>query len=158
MPPVKLKEKRDKNQHTKAVQSIDWFRQELPFVIAVLFLVHPCQTQTVTYISQRVESMATVFYLSAIYCYLNARISPEGTGKVVLFILTGASAVLGIMTKETAVTIPLMLLAVEWLLHPKKSDSKRVRFWFDHWGFGTEFIIDEVSTLEFKYIFSNDSF
>ena len=44
-------------------------------LLRCLFLVHPCQTQAVTYISQRFESMATVFYFGSIYSYLCARIS-----------------------------------------------------------------------------------
>src|SRR5579863_6769432 len=55
--------------------SEDPFTKELPFIIAVLFLVHPCQTQAVSYISQRFESMATVFYLATVYLYLRARLS-----------------------------------------------------------------------------------
>ena len=95
--------------------------QELPFVIAVLFLVHPCQTQAVTYISQRFESMATVFYLGTIYCYLCARISSSQTQKVLLFTGCAGLAILGIFTKEVVVTIPLMILAVELILLKRKS-------------------------------------
>jgi Flp pilus assembly protein TadD len=97
----------------------DWLAQEAPFIIAVFFLVHPCQTQAVTYISQRFESMAAVFYLATVYCYLCARVSAEGPKKTILFVLSGVLAVWGILTKETAVTIPVMLLAAEWLLFPQ---------------------------------------
>ncbi len=99
-------------------QSSQKIYQDLPFIIALLFLVHPCQTQAVSYISQRFESMATVFYLATVYCYIHARIASVGIRQVVLFILAGVSALLGILTKEVAVTIPLMLLAVEFLLQP----------------------------------------
>ena len=50
---------------TKRLPFRDPLIKELPFIIAVLFLVHPCQTQAVSYISQRFESMATVCYLGA---------------------------------------------------------------------------------------------
>ena len=49
----------------------DRLRQEAPFIIAVLFLVHPCQTQAVTYISQRFESMAII--LSRKNLFLSSR-------------------------------------------------------------------------------------
>ena len=91
-------------------------KRELPFVIALLFLVHPAQTQAVTYITQRYESMATVLYLGSVYCYVRARIMTPGGCRVFLFVLAGACALLGIMTKEVAVTIPLMILAVEWII------------------------------------------
>lgn len=106
--------------------SSDWLAQELPFIIAAIFLVHPCQTQAVTYISQRFELMAAFFYLSTVYCYLCARLSPLGRGKIVLFILAFASAILGLLTKEETVTLALMLLAVEWILLPEKISHRQI--------------------------------
>lgn len=91
-------------------------KRELPFVIALLFLVHPAQTQAVAYITQRYESMATVLYLGSIYCYVRARIMTPGGRQVILFVLAGVCALLGIMTKEVAVTIPAMILAAEWII------------------------------------------
>ncbi len=90
-------------------------------MIAALFLVHPCQTQAVTYITQRFESMATVFYLSTVYFYLRARLSTDKMRTYVLFCLAGLSAILGILTKEVVVTAPLMILAAEWILFPWKN-------------------------------------
>lgn len=103
----------------------DSFRREIPFMIAVLFLVHPCQTQAVTYISQRFESMATVFYLGTMYCYLRARVSMDRAHKIRLFGQAGLLTLAGILTKEVAVTVPAMMLAAEWILFPKK-ENKRI--------------------------------
>jgi len=94
--------------------------QELPFIIALLFLVHPCQTQAVTYIAQRFESMATVFYLGSIYFYLRGRIASVRRQKISLFICSIGFAFLGLFTKETAVTIPLMVLVIELILFKRK--------------------------------------
>ncbi len=93
--------------------SSDRLKQEIPFIIAVLFLVHPCQTQAITYISQRFESMATVFYLGSVYCYLCGRISSLRMQQTVLYAASMGIAILGILTKETAATIPIMILAIE---------------------------------------------
>lgn len=93
------------------------FIRQAPFLIALLFLVHPGQTQAVSYISQRFESMATVFYLSAVYCYLRARLIQDQK-RVLFFVLTGILGFLGILTKEIVATLPLMLLALEALIMP----------------------------------------
>lgn len=98
--------------------------KELPCFIAVLFLVHPCQTQAVSYISQRFESMATVFYLGTVYCYLCARVSTNRTQKIVLFGFAGLLSILGICTKEVVITVPAMILASEWILFPKNYNKK----------------------------------
>jgi len=93
---------------------------EFPYIIALLFLVHPCQTQAVTYISQRFESIATVFYLSSFYAYLCARTSSERVHQVSLFTGAAVFAVLGLLTKEVAVTIPMMIVAAEYILFNRK--------------------------------------
>jgi tetratricopeptide (TPR) repeat protein len=104
--------------------SKDRVTQELPFIIAVFFLVHPCQTQAVTYITQRFESIATVFYLSTVYFCLRGRISTDRIRRSILFGLAGLFAILGMLTKEVIVTVPLMILASEWILFPKKDNKK----------------------------------
>lgn len=93
-----------------------WVPQEFPFIIAVLFLIHPCQTQAVTYVSQRFESLATLFYIGSIYTYLCGRISSSKRRQIFLFTCCVGFAVLGMFTKEVAVTISLMVLAVEFIL------------------------------------------
>ncbi|MBF0504717.1 MAG: tetratricopeptide repeat protein [Candidatus Omnitrophica bacterium] len=114
----------------KSSRSAERVYQDLPFIIAVLFLVHPCQTQAISYISQRFESMATVLYISSVYFYLCGRIAPSKAKKIILFICSIGFAIIGIFTKEVAVTIPLMILAVEWIFFSKNSlNSKRFPSW-----------------------------
>jgi len=117
---------------TKWLPAESQVTRELPFIIGVLFLVHPCQTQAVTYITQRFESMATVFYLGSIYSYLRGRIASSTKHKIFLFTCSAGFAILGILTKEVAATIPLMILAVEFIffnkdpLNSPKSPSKKL--------------------------------
>jgi len=42
---------------------------------ALLFAVHPIQTQAVTYIVQRYTNLVTLFYLVAVVCYLRWRLT-----------------------------------------------------------------------------------
>ncbi len=70
---------------TKLFPEASSLRRGLPYFIALLFLVHPCQTQAVSYITQRFESMATVFYVGTVYLYLRARLSTCLTRKIILF-------------------------------------------------------------------------
>lgn len=93
----------------------------IPFFAALLFAVHPIQTQAVTYIAQRFTSLATMLYLATVLFYLNARLKqgPEAqspNGKAALwFTASLLAAALAILTKEIAYTIPLALLMVELL-------------------------------------------
>ena len=85
------------------------------FFVAGIFLLHPLQTQAVTYIIQRAESMAGMFYLGSLFFYVRARMTiPRFTaaGYYGLMILCAAGAA---FSKETAVTLPVMIVAYELL-------------------------------------------
>lgn len=74
-----------------------------PLVAALLFALHPMQTEAVTYISGRSSSLMATFYLGAMLAYLTAR---PWWQSALLFVLALA-------TRETAVTLPVALLLVE---------------------------------------------
>jgi len=42
----------------------------LALVIAVIWTVHPLQTEAVTYVAQRAESLVDLFYLLTLYCFI----------------------------------------------------------------------------------------
>jgi tetratricopeptide (TPR) repeat protein len=84
-----------------------------------LWLLNPVQTSAVSYVWARTALLATLFYLAAILAYLRARSAAEwgprlgwGTALVALWLLAMAS-------KEIAVTLPAILLLLEWLM-PRK--------------------------------------
>jgi len=79
---------------------------------ALLFLVHPVQTQAVTYIVQRFASMAAMFYLGAVCFYMKARLT-GGRNSTLYFAAAGLSALLGIFTKENVATLPFALILCE---------------------------------------------
>jgi hypothetical protein len=87
---------------------------------ATLFLVHPLNTQAVTYIVQRMASMAALFVLVSFGCYLHARRAASSRRRVVFLLLALLAWVLGILSKETAVVLPAVVLAYELVFHGKE--------------------------------------
>ncbi len=86
----------------------------IALAVAILFVVHPIQTQAVTYIAQRFASLATLFYLLAVVCYLKWRLAtPEKITRHFWYGLALLSTVLAMKTKEISFTLPLMLVLVE---------------------------------------------
>ena len=83
----------------------------------LLFSVHPVQTQAVTYVVQRLTSLATLFYLLAVVLYAVGRLRVEEGGgwRRGLPWLAGSvlSAVLGMKTKEIVFTLPFAVLLYE---------------------------------------------
>ena len=76
------------------------------FVVALLWLLHPLQTEAVTYIIQRTESLMGLFYLLAFYGLLRAAAAPGARRWPVL---TVAACLLGMGTKEVMATAPVLL-------------------------------------------------
>jgi protein O-mannosyl-transferase len=78
---------------------------------ALLFGVHPIQTESVTYIISRTELLATLFYLGAFLLFI------QGARKknFAWFIGAACSAFLSAGSKEWAVTLPAMLFLYDVL-------------------------------------------
>ncbi|OWY73476.1 hypothetical protein B7486_03800 [cyanobacterium TDX16] len=73
------------------------------FSIALLWGVHPIQTESVTYIIQRSESMMGLFYLLMLYCLIRSTTAARQTGWT---IATVAACALGMVCKPVMVTAP----------------------------------------------------
>jgi len=83
---------------------------------AFIFLLHPMQTEAVSYVAQRGESMGALFFLSAWAVFLyrkQAAISWRVTAAVL--VLYGAA----VATKEHTITLPAVLLLTDFFFHPK---------------------------------------
>ena len=82
----------------------------IAFLCALLWLVHPLQTEAVNYTTQRTESLMGLFYLLTLYGAIRtieARPEPGRHRWIAASILCCA---LGMASKESMVTAPLMVL------------------------------------------------
>lgn len=79
----------------------------LALVSAIIWMVHPLQTQSVTYVIQRCESMMGLFYLVALYCAIRSYDSRRRGLWYAAAILASAA---GMLSKQVIVTAPLMIL------------------------------------------------
>ena len=81
-----------------------------PLVGALLFALHPVQTEAVTYVSGRSVSLMASFYLASLLAGLRAR---EGAA-VQWSMFSAALFGLALLVKESAITLPLALLLIDW--------------------------------------------
>ena len=79
------------------------------FCAALLWTLHPIQTESVTYMIQRAESLMGLFYLLTLYCFIRGA-SPGSSARGPWFALSVAACLLGMGTKEVMVSAPLMVL------------------------------------------------
>jgi len=95
--------------------AISRHRTLIAFFTAMLFVSHPLATQAVTYIAQRFASLATFFYLLSVLLYVKGRLRAGSATTPWLFFGGGiVSAVLAMLTKEIAFTLPFALLLYEF--------------------------------------------
>ena len=85
---------------------------------ALIFLVHPLQTESVTYIWQRCTSLTGFFYLFSICLYIKFRLLriqnytlPKWGAAYVLALIF---AVMSMFTKENSITLPAMIILCEF--------------------------------------------
>jgi tetratricopeptide (TPR) repeat protein len=74
---------------------------------ALLWTLHPLQTESVTYISQRAESLMGLFYLLTLYGFIR---SVTAESRNCWLILSVAACFCGMATKQVMVTAPVLVL------------------------------------------------
>ena len=79
----------------------------LALAVALLWAIHPLQTESVTYIVQRAESLMGLFYLLTLYCFIRGATSGRGRFWYAAAVL---ACLLGMASKEVMVSAPLMIL------------------------------------------------
>ena len=90
----------------------DRFANSGPFLaaaVAAVWVTHPLNTEAVTLIVQRAESLAGLFYLAVIYCLIRSE-AQSASGKYWCRVAAIVCCALGMATKEMMVTAPLMAL------------------------------------------------
>ncbi|MFI5295249.1 MAG: tetratricopeptide repeat protein [Thermodesulfovibrionales bacterium] len=87
-----------------------------PFIAAMLFASHPIHTEAVTWIAGLPDVAFSFFYLLSFYLYILFR---EGVKRG--YLLSILSFSVATLFKEPALTLPIMLIAYDYLL--KKSDE-----------------------------------
>ncbi len=91
-----------------------------PLFVALIFAVHPIQTQAVTYIWQRTTSLAAMFYILSMILYIKSSLAYQSRDDGSLTLsnryLTGSViiAIAAMFTKQNCVTLPVAILLIEY--------------------------------------------
>jgi len=80
-----------------------------------LFLLHPVQTQTVSYVIQgQLEGLAGFFIIAISFCFILAYTVRTTVLRVFLLLCMYILAFLSMGTKEIAIVSPLLMLVIDW--------------------------------------------
>jgi protein O-mannosyl-transferase len=83
---------------------------------AFCWALNPVWVTSVTYIVQRMASMAGLFYIMSMYLYLTARISTKSSHSILVYILCALTGLASILAKENAAMLPVSILLFELFL------------------------------------------
>jgi tetratricopeptide (TPR) repeat protein len=87
----------------------------LAFAAALIWLLHPMHTQAVTYIVQRMTSLAALFYILSLFLYVKGRTAYRNHRRSwPWFIGCAVSGILSFGCKEITATLPFFILLYEW--------------------------------------------
>lgn len=80
------------------------------FAVALLWAVHPLQTESVTYVIQRAESLVSLFYLFTLYGFVRATETKIRGRMGGWYALSVGACLLGMATKEIMYSAPMLVL------------------------------------------------
>lgn len=121
----------------------------LAFAVALLWALHPLQTETVVYVTQRTELMVGFFYLATLYASLRYWAAPSPAIRAIWLALSILSCFAGMACKEVMVTAPAIVLLFQrtlitgsfrrswqksWPLYVGLTSSWALLFWLNHHG------------------------
>ena len=85
----------------------------IAFLSTALWAINPIQTQAVTYIVQRMASLAAMFYILSLLCYIKCRLSSSSPHRIFFLLVCALSFLLALGSKENAAMLPVSLMLIE---------------------------------------------
>ena len=114
-------------------------KYRVAILTALVFLVHPLQTESVTYIAGMADPLSVFFILLGIFFFLKFRASNVTLWKSRFYLLSLIMYALALMSKETAIIMPALLIISDFFLDrgveqiPFKERVRRI--WNSAWPF-----------------------
>jgi protein O-mannosyl-transferase len=103
----------------------------IALLTSTLWAIHPIQTQAVTYIVQRMTSLAALFYIIAIWAYISGRLALIFQKRMAWFAGCLLAWFLALLTKQNTVILPVVLILIEFCFFQNWNKLIVKRF---YWG------------------------
>jgi len=88
----------------------------LALLASLFWASNPIQTQAITYIVQRMASMAGMFYIASMYFYLKGKIVEKPQLKILFFSFCAIAGLMAIGSKENAFMLPISIYLFDLFL------------------------------------------
>lgn len=121
-----------------------WTSIVLPLIVSLFFASHPMNTEVVTYISHRSDSLATFFYLSSLLFFVKAFEKNR-----LFYIFSLVCFIFALAAKEIAATLPLILLIFDYIF----LSYRRIQKLFDKKLYHLSFWFILIAFIAFRYFY-----
>ncbi len=111
------------------IDSFKGIAKKIAIYTALLFAVHPIQTQAVTYIVQRMESLSSMFMLIGLLLFIKGTETSKTVSRVLLFVAVAVSYLLGFKSKEVAITLPAIIILYDYCFLSEGNPKKLIGRW-----------------------------
>lgn len=103
----------------------------IALLTAVLWAINPIQTQAVTYIVQRMASMAAMFYMLSLFLYIKGRTVDSHLKRNLFFFGCLLSFLLGLASKENIMIFPIALVLIEatFFQDLRQAKTRKILLW-----------------------------
>lgn len=118
-------------------QSAHWFA----FAVTLLWIVHPLQTQSVTYIIQRGESMMGLFYLLTLYCVIRTSTTDRQPHASLWAAAAIFACTCGMASKGVMVTAPVVILIYDRIFLAGSFAALLRRRWWLYLGLAASWVV-----------------
>ena len=128
----------------------------LSMLATVFWAINPVQVLAVSYVVQRMASMAGMFYIAAMYFYLKGRTAEGIRNRAFFFLCCAVAMLLAFGSKETAAMLPVSLFIYDlFLLQGAERDTVRKNLKFAFIPFAVVIILAnsylDLSSFIFDY-------
>jgi len=124
----------------------------IPFIVGLLFLVLPSHVEAVAWVAAGVDAVATMLYLLSVLAFVGS-FNAQGSGsrkRRWLFAASWLFFVLGLLTKEIVITLPVFLCVV-WFSLRTMSPERFGRTWKWFAGMIASFFVFAALYLAARY-------
>ncbi len=114
----------------------DRFAEPLAFAATLVWALHPLQTESVVYITQRTELMMGFFYLATLYSSMRCWAARRAAGRTAWLLVAALACVSGMLSKEMMASAPAMVLLYERTFITGSYRRALARSWVLYVGLG----------------------
>jgi tetratricopeptide (TPR) repeat protein len=111
------------------------------FAVALLWALHPLDTESVTYVIQRSESLAGLFGVLTLYCVVRGATSERAARWSFVAVLACALAV---GSKPAALIVPVLVLAYDWTFLALTGSKLWRKHWRLYYGLAASWLLAAV--------------